>query len=321
MKLPIPAWVGSVIFHLVGLLLLLSVARTSSNTRGAPGIERADHVGIVLKSQSETGSVYHSATETFFGANSQAAESAVFSEPLATIPTNFHPDRILPKSLPNVIGPAAVESGGTSGQTESVGSVTGWGGGSGGTGFGRRGGGTGSEATVGVFNLTGTGHKFAFVFDRSESMKEQDNGPIREAKAELIRAVDSLQSTHQLLIVFYNEEPSPYPSSASLIDVTDGNKEAAKRFIQSIVPAGGTDHEKALTIAARQNPDVIFLLTDGQTKDDLGPAQLDRITRIVGKTQINVIQFGFGPEPKSRNHLKLLATQNAGQYTYVNLRR
>ena len=334
MKLTIPAWAGSVIFHLLGLLLLFIVARSTSEIRGAPGNERTDHIGIVLKSVSNegggsggsggsSGSSYRNEAGTF-GPNPQAAESAAeILEPLTTSPTSFSPDQVLPKVHGNIIGPTSVESAGNAGQSgrlSSGGAGTGLGNGFGnGTGNGT---GDGFGATVNVFGLKGTGYKFAFVFDRSDSMRDPANKPIRAAKAELIQAIDSLKDVHQLLVVFYNEEPAIYPSgerSGRLIFATDDNKEAARRFIQSIVPSGGTNHEKALTVAARQNPDVIFLLTDGEPKDDLNAAQLDRISRVTRSTQINVIQFGLGPEPQSRNYLKRLATENAGQYQYIEI--
>ena len=122
--------------------------------------------------------------------------------------------------------------------------------------------------------------------------------------------------------MFYNHEPSIYPvgeQSSRLIFATDDNKEAAKDYIRRIIPAGATNHEKALIMAARQNPDVIFLLTDGEPKDDLDARQLNQISRVSGKAQINVIQFGFGPESGARNNLKDLATQNAGQYKYIDV--
>ena len=308
------------IFHGIGFLLLFFFVRSTQETRGAPGNLRTNHIGIVLKSESngggagaDGGSVYRNEAGTF-GTNHLVAESTEHLEPLNTSQTNFNPNHFLPK---NVIGPSAAGSRGNSIKTETLAAVR-PGSGLGGSGSGT-GSGTGSETTVKVFNLEGTGRKFAFVFDRSDSMRDPAS-KIRTSKAELLQSLDSLQNVHQLLIVFYNEEPRIYPQTGNLIYATDDNKEAAKRFIQSIVPGGGTDHEKALIAAAKQNPDVIFLLTDGEAKDDLTEPQLNRISRASGKAQINVIQFGFGPEPRNRNYLKDLASQNLGQYSYIEMR-
>ena len=315
-----PAWMGSVIFHIIGLLLLFLFVRPDTKIRGAPGAERLGQIGIALKSDSDQGTVYRTETETF---ESQSADvpsggSQGPLEPLTETPDQFDPGTFLPNPMENVIGPTAVTTGGNADQianrigTGGIGTGTNTGTGSG----------TSGGATVSVFGLEGTGHRFAFVFDRSDSMTEQGGKPIRAAKAELIRAIDSLGSVHQLFIVLYNEDTMIYPKgeqSGRLIYATDDNKEAAKRFIRSIVPAGGTNHEKALSIATKQRPDVIFLLTDGESKDDLSVAQLDRITKVSGGIQINVIQFGIGSEPRGRNYLKLLATQNAGLYQYIDI--
>jgi len=328
MKHFIPAGLGSVIFHLIGLLLLLFVIHSTPNTPGTPGVERTDHVGIVLKSESQGGSFYSNEKEIFGpqfqnpGGSGESGGSGGIPEifePLTKNQTGIEFGQFLPFTEKNVIGPTTMKSAGLSETDPSLlGKGTGLGDGK---GFGTASG-SGSRTTVGVFGQKGTGRKFAFVFDRSESMREPENRPILAAKAELILAVDSLQSVHQFLIVFYNEEPSIYPlgeRSARLIDATDDNKEAAKQYIQTIVPAGGTGHERALSMAVRQNPDVIFLLTDGLLQDDLNAAEFDRISRDSGSTQINVTQFGFGPEPRGHNNLKLLATQKAGQYQYIDL--
>ena len=319
MQLHIPAWVGSVIFHTIGLLLLFLFVRPDTEIRGAPGVERVGQIGIALKSDSDQGTVYRTETETFESQPANVPSGGSQGDmPLTEIANSFDPGAFLPSPMENVIGPTAVTA---SGNAEQIVNRAGTGGFGTGTGTGT-GSGAGGGATVSVFGLEGTGHRFAFVFDRSDSMTEQGGKPIRAAKAELIRSIDSLGSVHQLLIVLYNEDTMIYPKgeqSARLIYATDDNKESAKRFIRSIVPAGGTNHEKALSVAAKQRPDVIFLLTDGESKDDLNISQLDRITKVSGGIQINVIQFGIGPEPRSRNYLKILATQNAGLYQYIDI--
>lgn len=334
-KSSIPAWAGSLLFHVVALFVLFFLIRWDSQTRGAPGAERSESVGIVLKSESEDGSVYQNANETFRAENdassSKSAETSEQTQSAQSETTQndwdfasdstqseaaFQLNQFLPKIEKNVLGPTSMLSGteGSSPPTRVQEKI--------GTTRGRPG--TGSEATVGVFGTQGTGHKFAYVFDRSASMSELGGKPIREAKAELIRSLDSLKSVHQLIVVFYNETPKVYPPAdraERLIYATDDNKEAAKNFIASMTPAGGTDHERALLAAIKSRPDVIFLLTDGDPKDDISAAQLERITRTSGPIQINVIQFGIGPESSRGNRLKELARQNVGLYQYIDLRK
>ena len=71
--------------------------------------------------------------------------------------------------------------------------------------------------------------------------------------------------------------------------------------MNGVTADGGTNHLSALLAAIRLRPDVIFLLTDGEEKDDLNAEQLDRIDRQNGGgASINVIQFGMPPDREAR---------------------
>jgi hypothetical protein len=167
-----------------------------------------------------------------------------------------------------------------------------------------------------------------YVFDRSGSMESQ---PLRRAKDELIRSLDSLNDFHQFNIVFYSAPVSEgdsgwrlWRTGKKLIYASQSEKLNAVRFVNSITAEGGTRHYEPLMEAIRHRPDVIFFLTDGESKDDLTPVQLVNIERAnhsVGKgTQINVIQFGSGGLTDSPSRvLQQLAEENHGQYQYVNV--
>ena len=319
MQLHVPAWTGSVIVHTIVFLILFLIVRPDAEIRGAPGTERIWQMGIALDSDSDHSPVVQ--METVISELQSANETSGGSEGTSKSPTET-PEQAETNAdeTENVIGPAAA-TGDNSDTDNQPTTKMGTGGEGTGTGTGK-GSGSGDGATVNVFGLEGTGHRFAFVFDRSDTMSEHEGRPIQAAKAELIKAINSLGSVHQFIIVFYNQDTLVYPEgerAARSIYATDENKESASRFVQSIVPAGGTNHEEAISIAAKQKPDVIFLLTDGEAKDDLSNPQLDRITKATSGIQINVIQFGIGPEPRIRNYLKLLAIQNAGLYQYIDV--
>ncbi|MGC4004433.1 MAG: VWA domain-containing protein [Pirellulales bacterium] len=146
-----------------------------------------------------------------------------------------------------------------------------------------------------LFGIEAEGAKFVYVFDRSASMSEPKNLPIRAAKAELIRSLQPLGRTQQFYVIFYNQEPKvfqPGAESGKLIFANDKNKEAAESFIKSIQPEGGTRHYTALDTALKMRPDVIYLLTDGDAHDDLTADELERLEKLNGGiTQIHVVQF------------------------------
>jgi hypothetical protein len=172
-----------------------------------------------------------------------------------------------------------------------------------------------------LFGLEVRGSKFVYVFDRSGSMGENKNLPLRRAKEELLASLNDLNERQQFYIVFYNEEPKlfdPGPAPHRLIFANDANKETARRFINNITADGGTDHMQALNIALRLHPDVIFLLTDGEAKDDPTPEDLKRIDHLnSGEASINVIQFAAKSRPDSS--LIELAKQNRGQHVVVDI--
>ena len=177
------------------------------------------------------------------------------------------------------------------------------------------------SAQTKFFGLEAQGNKFVYVLDRSGSMGDNHETKMKAAKEELLKSLQDLDERQQFYIVFYNETPrlfDPGISKGRLVFATDDNKRHAEQFIAGVHPDGGTNHMAALTAALRLRPDVIFLLTDGEAKDDLSADELKRIDAINGGAAIiNVIQFA--PEPRPGSSLVELAHQNRGQQAFVDV--
>jgi hypothetical protein len=177
------------------------------------------------------------------------------------------------------------------------------------------------RAHTSFFGLEASGRRFVYVLDRSGSMGDPDNKPLAAAKEELLSSLARLGDIHQFFLIFYNEEPAIFKSSGGrqLVFADELNKASARRFVESIQAHGGTRHYDALLKAIALGPDVIFLLTDGEPKDDLAAEELARLKRSNGGlAQIHVVQFANSPY--DRNSLVQLANENRGQHTYKNLR-
>jgi hypothetical protein len=170
------------------------------------------------------------------------------------------------------------------------------------------------------FGIEAGGQRFAYVLDRSGSMGEPQNKPLRAAKAELLASLEKLDSLQQFFLIFYNEDVRQFVPGARGVHFADeGNKSAARRFVDSVQAQGGTRHFEALQRAINLRPDVIFLLTDGEQKDDLSDDELKRLNRLNGGlSQIHVIQFAA--IPYEGNSLIQLASENRGQHSYKNIR-
>ncbi|MEN6407234.1 MAG: VWA domain-containing protein [Thermoguttaceae bacterium] len=179
----------------------------------------------------------------------------------------------------------------------------------------------GGKARTSLFGVVGEGYKFVYVFDRSGSMGGSGQRALRAAKGELIRSLEPLDTVHQFQLIFYNEQPllfNPSGTPGRLAFATDANKRRAIRFIESVQADGGTNHEDALRLAIRLQPDVIFLLTDAD-EPTLTAAQLDKIRTLAAGIVINAIEFGDGPKPAGASFLETLARENGGGYAYVDL--
>jgi hypothetical protein len=171
------------------------------------------------------------------------------------------------------------------------------------------------------FGLEAYGRRFVYVLDRSGSMGDPDNKPLDAAKRELLTSLARLGDIHQFFIIFYNEEPAvfnPGGASRQAVFADELTKESARRFVERVSAYGGTRHYEALTKAIALRPDVIFLLTDGEPKDDLSGEELARLRRSNGGlTQIHVVQFANAAY--DGNSLVQLAAENRGQHTYKSL--
>jgi hypothetical protein len=71
-------------------------------------------------------------------------------------------------------------------------------------------------------------------------------------------------------------------------------------------------------MALRMKPDVIFLLTDGEAKDDPTNHELLKLQKLNdGATRINVIQFCY--TLRTGSSLVRLANENGGKHKFINI--
>lgn len=192
---------------------------------------------------------------------------------------------------------------------------------------------TGETGYASLFGVSGEGGRFVYVFDRSESMNSvftlYSEGqivsmitPLHCAKLELIRSLDSLSKANEFQIVFYNDSPFIFGESHysdQMYRATDANKEHARQFVEQMPGQGFTNHHAAIEAAVQLEPDVIFLLTDAEAKDDLHPSVVRRIFKYCQKRniQINVVHFCNSPRPDCT--LIELAEKTGGEHLFISL--
>lgn len=183
-----------------------------------------------------------------------------------------------------------------------------------------------------VFGLQEEAASFVYVFDRSQSMNStlsiSSEGallftitPLQAAKAELLRSIGDLDNHQAFQIIFYNHDTAffaPPTRARRLVAADANNKRRAGYFVEAMPGEGGTYHLEPLELALRMRSDVIYLLTDGEEKDDPSEVDLDRLRGLNrGRTRINVIHFCFTPRPADA--LVALAKENGGRYLSLNI--
>lgn len=183
-----------------------------------------------------------------------------------------------------------------------------------------------------VFGLEEEAASFVYVFDRSQSMNSSLSystegallfsiTPLEAAKAELLRSIGDLDTHQAFQIIFYNHDAvffSPPTRTRRLVAADANNKRRAGYFVEAMPGEGGTYHLEPLELALRMRSDVIYLLTDGEAKDDPSEVDLDRLRGLNrGRTRINVIHFCFVPRPAEA--LVTLAKENGGRYLSLNI--
>jgi hypothetical protein len=166
---------------------------------------------------------------------------------------------------------------------------------------------------IGLFPLPpklseGSEQRIVYVVDRSGSMTDS----LDFVKYELKRSLQELQETSQFHIIFYSSGPPVEMPARRLMPATERNLGAAMEFIDTVIAVGGTDPMQALERAFAVQPDVIYLLTDGE----FDKAVIDAVKRLNagGKVRVSTIGFLY---PVGGEVLKAIAAQNGGQYRFV----
>ncbi len=311
-----PALIASVVFHICLLVMLgLILARSPGGTDDEP--DRDIGIAFVHRMPDQTRYVDAAeiATETSPATNS-AGEPIQSS--LSAPPADMAPPLDLAGILESMQStPSPTASSGLAGDVAISGAATG----------GNRGKDARTkpnETTTIVFGVSGSGSRFVYVFDRSDSMNGSGGRPLRAAKQELVRSLQSLGPRQEFQVIFYNDKPTPYQAPGEPLQLLRGEPEITERvvdYVDSVRAFGGTEHESALKMALRMSPDVIFFLTDARIPRLSGSVLFEIQRRAENSgTTIHAIEFGADPGEPTVSFLKELAAMNGGQYQYVNTR-
>lgn len=170
------------------------------------------------------------------------------------------------------------------------------------------------------FGTGALGSKFVFVVDCSGSMREEYRWVM--ARRELKEAILGLTEKQEFYVFLYNDTSFAFSGKpAKLMHATQRNKEKIFKWLDKQDPIGDTRPWKAMRLSLRMKPDAIFLLSDGELKDDTVP-RLRRENREkasddekIGKIPVHTVSLGTGVGSVT---MREIANENDGTFTLVN---
>ena len=184
-----------------------------------------------------------------------------------------------------------------------------------------------NELKVQFAGIEGGGNHFVYLVDSSNSMRN-----FNEARAELLRSVDALQPDQRFYVVFYDQNPTHMRISAADEDdassmlATPENKLVLRRWAMTIRQEKGKSPVETLRFAFGLEPDVIFLLSDGEFSAETEEVirELNQRENLFGESQlatiIHTIRYpGYAPgeATKAEAQMRRIAGENGGQYRNI----
>jgi hypothetical protein len=220
-----------------------------------------------------------------------------------------------------------------------VGAVGGMGAGGGG---GSGGGGDGSGSAINFFGIEATGRSVIIIFDISQSVlnKAMDAGiSIDRIKEETIKLIDGLSINTTFNLFQFSRYYQPF--AKSMVAPTEDNKEKARNWLERdfqddgslgrgdvkgvLSPAAGKDNGITFVLegALKENPDMIFLISDGSFQSEQHSRQVpwDNVEDLIEDFQDNQgntskIHFiGFQVKDSDRRELKRMSRRTDGSFT------
>jgi hypothetical protein len=164
------------------------------------------------------------------------------------------------------------------------------------------------------FGTPAQANRVVFLVDNSGSMKY---GRMETTLFELARSIDSLSEKQEFYVVFYSDQAYPmlYPESVMKpLPATKQNKERLYSWLYTVELCQGGALLKAMEIAKSLDPQVVYLLSDG---DITGEVTMQRLTQ-PNAHKFSVHTLGMGvAKPQDAQNLAAIAAANRGTFQMV----
>ena len=167
--------------------------------------------------------------------------------------------------------------------------------------------GTGPE----FFGLGGTARgtgRIVYVVDRSGSMLDTFD----VVRQELKRSVEALRRSQKFHVILFNSGAPLENPPKRLVSAIPARKQKLFKFLDSVMPDGGTDPGPAMRRAFSVEPELIYFLTDGQF-DPVLLKQLDQWNKDRRVRIFTIAFFGAG----GAELLERIAREHDGEFRFI----
>jgi hypothetical protein len=113
-------------------------------------------------------------------------------------------------------------------------------------------------------------------------------------------------------VIFYSSGPPVEMPTRRLVEATEHNKQLAFEFVDGVIAQGETDPSKAIERAFACQPELIYLLTDGEFDRQI----VDLVKRLNAGGKVTVHTIGFLYQ-SGAEVLKQIANDNGGNFKLV----
>lgn len=181
--------------------------------------------------------------------------------------------------------------------------------------FGVPGGGIGTGFKTEILGLGGNARKVVYICDASGSMMDVFN----RVRLELRKALDILQPVQAFNVIFFADADVTALSKTNLLMATPDNKRKAITLSESFGAAGTTDPLPAIRMAFAQQPELIYVLTDGFENVVSFDSVINEFRRlnVDKKVKVNTILIrstGFADLEKV---MRQISTENGGRFLAI----
>lgn len=288
------AWAGSMVIHLV--ILLLAALITVGGQAGGARPDEPTTIGIAVLTEAELGSLMEASLDAATPTLTETIE-----DPLAIQVDLMIPEALTAFDEPLDMARAASEL------TEGLGAGDVTGGALGGAG-----------GAASFFGVEAKGTRFAYIVDISGSMDIGIGAThmtrIAVLRNELYSSVASLLEHSRFFIALFHHESMPLGGKLEWTPASDAGKAWARRHIAQIAAAGGTEPLPAfrMVFSLRPRPDAIYFMTDGEFSQDA--PRLIALMNADLRIPIHCICFD---STEGESLMRKIAEDSGGTYNFV----